>query len=373
MRNTTQYTNKKYQYNIGEKVYSYTAKNKYGETIKIGSPIGCYEKRILNAKADLTSMEFKFEPIKWRILKKEGNKVLLLSDKIIDQYFMFQPTFSDAFVLYIGPHIDFIWRNSTLRTYMNKELYDMAFTEEEKEGILESKVTSKFAYKEGEDVTDDRLFILSDADLTNQYGFLTPESLLCEISDFSRASGTEKYEDYGKYGTYYILSEGYRSTHMQYGDDSINARCGAHTNVIDGAGVLKKGNALAYNGVRAAMWVDLTQCKYQKAGTVSSDGEVNEIKFKYPVRLTKIQLKSVKNNRKGTISVKWKKIKDAKKYKIQFATNKKFKKAKVRICKKTSYQIKKLRKGKTYYIRVRAVNGKKQGKWSKAKKVKIKK
>lgn len=160
---------------------------------------------------------------------------------------------------------------------------------------------------------------------------------------------------------------------MQYGDDSINARCGAHTNVIDGAGVLKKGNALAYNGVRAAMWVDLTQCKYQKAGTVSSDGEVNEIKFKYPVRLTKIQLKSVKNNRKGTISVKWKKIKDAKKYKIQFATNKKFKKAKVRICKKTSYQIKKLRKGKTYYIRVRAVNGKKQGKWSKAKKVKIKK
>lgn len=45
---------------------------------------------------------------------------------------MFQPTFSDAFVLYIGPHIDFIWRNSTLRTYMNKELYDMAFTEKKK-------------------------------------------------------------------------------------------------------------------------------------------------------------------------------------------------------------------------------------------------
>ena len=96
-----------------------------------------------------------------------------------------------------------------------------------------------------------------------------------------------------------------------------------------------------------------------------------QVKFKYPIRLTKIQLKSVKNNKKRTISVKWKKIKDAKKYKIQFATNKKFKKAKVRICKKTSYQIKKLKKGKTYYVRVRAVNGKKQGKWSKVSKIKI--
>lgn len=370
VKNTSNYINKKYENNGWLNIYS--AKTKDGEQVKIGRTLYTHEKYILNGKSNLDSMEFKFEPIKWRILKKEGNKVLLLSDKIIDQYYMFQPTFSDALVLYIGPHIDFIWRNSKLRTYMNSAIYDMAFTEEEKEGILESKVTSKFTYKEGEDVTDDRLFILSDADLTNQYGFLTPESLLCEMSDFSRASGTEKYEDYGKYGTYYTLSDGYKSTHMQW-KDSNEARCNAYTNVIDGAGVLKKGDALAYNGVRAAMWVDLTQCKYQKAGTVSSDGEVNEIKFKYPVRLTKIQLKSVKNNRKRTISVKWKKIKEAKKYKIQFATNKKFKKAKIKMCKKTIYQIKKLKKGKTYYIRVRAVNGKKQGKWSKAKKVKIKK
>lgn len=369
VKDTSNYINKKYENNSWLNIYS--AKTKDGEQVKIGRTIHTHEKYILNGKGNLDSMEFKYGPIKWRILKKEGNKVLLLSDKIIDQYYMFQPTFSDGLVLYIGPRIDFIWRNSTLRIYMNSAIYDMAFTEEEKEGILESKVTSNFAYKEGEDVTDDRLFILSDADLTNKYGFLTPDSLLCEMSDFSRASGTEKYEDYGKYGTYYTLSDGYKSTHMHYGDDSSNARCSAYTNVIDGAGVLKRENALKFNGIRAAMWVDLSQCKYQKAGTVSSDGEVNEIKFKYPIRLTKIQLKSVKNNKKRTISVKWKKIKDAKKYKIQFATNKKFKKAKVRICKKTSYQIKKLKKGKTYYVRVRAVNGKKQGKWSKVSKIKI--
>ena len=84
-----------------------------------------------------------------------------------------------------------------------------------------------------------------------------------------------------------------------------------------------------------------------------------------------MKIKSVKNVKKKTVSIKFQKVKDAKKYKIQYATNKRFKKAKVRVCKKTSYQIKKLKKGKVYYVRVRAVNGKKQGKWSKVSRIKI--
>ena len=59
------------------------------------------------------------------------------------------------------------------------------------------------------------------------------------------------------------------------------------------------------------------------------------------------------------------------------ALNKKFKKKKSIQTKKTKYTIKKLKKKKTYYIRVRAykMNGKKKvyGKWSTVKKVKIKK
>ena len=63
---------------------------------------------------------------------------------------------------------------------------------------------------------------------------------------------------------------------------------------------------------------------------------------------------------------------------MQYSTNKKFKKAKTKTAKKTNLTIKKLKKKKTYYVRVRAytldASGKKvPGQWSAVKKVVIKK
>ena len=84
----------------------------------------------------------------------------------------------------------------------------------------------------------------------------------------------------------------------------------------------------------------------------------------------KIKIKSVKRTKRNKILVKFKKVKNAKKYQIQYAANKKFKKAKIKITKKNSYVIKKVSKKRTYYIRVRGVNGTRKGIWSKVKKVK---
>lgn len=93
--------------------------------------------------------------------------------------------------------------------------------------------------------------------------------------------------------------------------------------------------------------------------------------------LAKIVLKSVKACGKGKIKVKWKKSTAAKGYQLQYSTNKKFKSKKTKTTSKTSLTIKKLKKKKTYYIRVRAykkVNGKKTyGKWSSVKRIKIRK
>ena len=63
---------------------------------------------------------FRYEPIKWRILKMDGDKALLLSDKIIDQHNVYPPTDTDIGVYYRGEQMDLIWSNSILRTYMNK-------------------------------------------------------------------------------------------------------------------------------------------------------------------------------------------------------------------------------------------------------------
>ena len=87
----------------------------------------------------------------------------------------------------------------------------------------------------------------------------------------------------------------------------------------------------------------------------------------------KAVIKSVKK-RKKKLNLKLKKQK-ADGYEIVYATNKKFKKnKKTKRSKKPSFQIKKLKKGKTYFIKARAYRKRADGsrvygKWSKVKKL----
>jgi hypothetical protein len=92
-----------------------------------------------------------------------------------------------------------------------------------------------------------------------------------------------------------------------------------------------------------------------------------------------VTISSAKNAKGKKLTVKWKKISDAKGYEVQYALNSKFTKSKkTKTLTKTTLTVKKLKKKKTYYVRVRAyttdASGNKVfGEWSKAKKVKIKK
>ena len=94
---------------------------------------------------------------------------------------------------------------------------------------------------------------------------------------------------------------------------------------------------------------------------------------------SKVKITSVKNNKLKSFVVIWKKNNGVKRYEVQYAINKKFTKSKKsKITTKLTITVKKLKKGKTYYVRVRAYNTdskgtKVYGKWSAVKKVKIKK
>lgn len=88
-------------------------------------------------------------------------------------------------------------------------------------------------------------------------------------------------------------------------------------------------------------------------------------------------IRSAASKKEKSVTLSWKKVSCAKGYQIQYAINKKFKKKKSKMTSKTSTTIRKLKKKKTYYFRIRAYklddNKKVYGKWSKVKKVKIKK
>ena len=103
--------------------------------------------------------------------------------------------------------------------------------------------------------------------------------------------------------------------------------------------------------------------------------KLNE-KQKEPVKTkaktpSKVKIKSAKRTGKKKITVRFYRAKNAKKYQIQYAYNRKLKKAKTKVTVKNKLVLK-VKAKKTCYIRVRGINQNKKGKWSKVKKVKKK-
>lgn len=97
---------------------------------------------------------------------------------------------------------------------------------------------------------------------------------------------------------------------------------------------------------------------------------------KKPAKPKQMKFKSAKNDKKKRISLKWKKVNGATKYQVKWVLGR-GKKAKTKTKdlkgKTTSYAFTKLKKSKTYKVYIRAYNKSGWGKWSRAKKVKIKK
>lgn len=116
------------------------------------------------------------------------------------------------------------------------------------------------------------------------------------------------------------------------------------------------------------------------SGTVAAL-QKNQTLYAHWSKVTTARVKSIKlsGSQKGQMSVKIKSVKGAKGYQITYAENASFKKGKKTLdTTKFSKKISKLKKGRTYYVKVRAYKkdscGKKiYGKYCKAKKITIKK
>ena len=100
----------------------------------------------------------------------------------------------------------------------------------------------------------------------------------------------------------------------------------------------------------------------------NKENEPTNTKVKTP---SKVKIKSAKRTGKKKITVRFYKAKNAKKYQIQYAYNRKFKKAKTKVTVKNKLVLK-VNAKKNCYIRVRGINQNKKGRWSKVKTVKKK-
>ena len=68
------------------------------------------------------------EPVEWRVLDKKDGEILLLSEYGLDA----QPFDTSG-----KSRVD--WKDSTIRKWLNDDFYNSAFSEKEKENIVESK------------------------------------------------------------------------------------------------------------------------------------------------------------------------------------------------------------------------------------------
>ena len=139
------------------------------------------------------------EPIEWLVVDTNGNKALLVS-----KYGLIVCGFADN-------NAGQTWADSALRGTLNNHFFQDAFTEEEKDAILVTRVDEGKEQQDPEhaagrfgESTKDRIFALSYAE-TLRY-FPAKEDRLCYVTEYIRLNGNRSNKKYnGDFTTWYWM------------------------------------------------------------------------------------------------------------------------------------------------------------------------
>ena len=202
---------------------------------------------------------FKYEPIKWRVLRYENSEAFLLSEAILDS----QPYHSE------NEEID--WEKSSIRAWLNNEFINKAFSDEENKAIntveLINKDNSKYGTQGGKN-TSDKLFLLSLSEVdgteeSKEYGFWDKKTRKCKNDNFSeetyfwwlRSPGNSSHDAAGVYYYGWVFGYGY--------------------DVQEPAG-----------GIRPALYLNLSSSDlFSYAGTISSEGTEDAVPYNTKTKL----------------------------------------------------------------------------------------
>lgn len=226
---------------------------------------------------------FKYKPIKWRVLSVNGNDAFLLADKALDDQ------------RYNALYASVTWDTSTIRSwlngygalsnaygtdYSNKNFIDTAFSGVEQSAVKTALVINNDNIVYGTECgsnTNDKVFLLStsevNTDNAESYGFVSSfitydEARRSKSSTYAKAMGT------------------WSDTDSPYAECSWWLRL-ARSNMLEAAYVSEDGYVHEYGvsverdklAIRPALHLDLSSTDvYSYAGTVCSDGTVNEEK-----------------------------------------------------------------------------------------------
>ena len=227
-----------------------------------------------NRKADTNDRK---TPIKWRVLSSTEDDLFLLSNDLLDAK------------AYNTVNTDITWEDSTVRSWLNgygadsnkcKEDYqgnsfiDRAFTQLEKDAIKNTLVANSIDQggygTDGGNDTYDKLFFLSNNQIMAEaYGFSADNNIIdkirqAKVTAFARANGAwgNRVEDLYGNGFWWLRSPGDYSNYAA----EVNSYGHVGTHEVD----------ISKFGVRPALHISPSSSFLSPAGTVCSDGTVDE-------------------------------------------------------------------------------------------------
>lgn len=192
---------------------------------------------------------FKYEPIKWRVIKCENGEALLLSDIVLDKQ------------KYNKRLKKVTWEKSTLRKWLNKKFMNRAFSSSEQEAIRTTKVINEdnYYYKtDGGNDTLDKIYLLSlsETDEEKEYGFTDSYGMTIKYSN---------YDDLDDYQYWWLRTPGEKNISAAAVDMFGEAYVGG-------------GESDMELGIRPVLHLNLLATDdYSYAGKMASDGTVNQV------------------------------------------------------------------------------------------------
>ena len=213
---------------------------------------------------------FKYEPIKWRVLNRNGNDAFLLADVALDDQ-KYNTNFGDV--------TDVTWETSSMRSWLNgygasvnqpkidyrrKNFINSAFTSTQRSAIKTTSVVNNnnTNYGAGCGNTSDKVFLLSISEVCNTdiaagYGFAKEyysddEARRSRCSTYAHAMGVGRFMDeYNGNGWWWLRSQSYENDsvpddgsifeNMEVDDDFCGVRPALHLN-------LSSSNLYSYAG-----------------------------------------------------------------------------------------------------------------------------
>lgn len=212
---------------------------------------------------------FRWEPVKWRVLESDGTSALVVADVALDDQ-RYNETYTDV-----------TWETCTLRGWLNGEFWGDCLTAAQQGAVVEQALANDdnidYGTPGGAETTDS-VFLLAESDVwsggsATRHGFATAygthdEARRCKTSDYAHAMGTWTWNSTSTSSLgncyWWLRSPGYSARYAAF--------------VLDGAHVNRYGRSvdIGYCAVRPALRISTSSNQISYAGTVSSNGDVDE-------------------------------------------------------------------------------------------------